>query len=168
MAGAEGDAELSIVETPSYALAVVLLFFLTITFVADLLLKNSRRFLERRSSKGLLVSPFKWLGHTQLSDVDQTETCRATCCQSSWPQIFNTFPGAFGTGSWRGLHLYPVSLTSQQTEYHSLTLSAACLQAAHDAMSTELLLLGFASLILAAFSKKISKICGAIMHPNHE
>ena len=34
-------------------------------------------------------------------------------------------------------------------------------------MSTELLLLGFASLILAAFSSKITSICGAIMHPHH-
>ncbi len=34
-------------------------------------------------------------------------------------------------------------------------------------MSTELLLLGFASLILAAFSNKISTICGAVMHPSH-
>ena len=33
-------------------------------------------------------------------------------------------------------------------------------------MSTELLLLGLASLILAAFSNKISTICGAIKHPN--
>ena len=32
-------------------------------------------------------------------------------------------------------------------------------------MSNELLLLGFASLILAAFSNKITSICGAIMHP---
>ena len=34
-------------------------------------------------------------------------------------------------------------------------------------MSTELLLLGFASLILAAFSGRISAICGAIMHSHH-
>ena len=63
MADPESAAELSIVETPSYALAVVLLFFLTITSVADFVHKSNRRFLERRSSKGLLVSLFKWLGH---------------------------------------------------------------------------------------------------------
>ena len=63
MADPESASELSIAETPSYALAVVILFFLTITFVADFLLKHNRRFLEKRSSKGLLVSLFKWLGH---------------------------------------------------------------------------------------------------------
>eukprot|EP00891_Asterochloris_glomerata_P007906 jgi/Astpho2/7906/Aster-x0336 len=94
MADPEGAADLSIVETPSYALAVVLLFFLTITFVADFALKGTRGFLERRSKKGLL--------------------------------------------------------------------------AAHDAMSTELLLLGFASLILAAFSNKISTICVMGMDHNED
>ena len=62
MADPESAAELSIVETPSYALAIVLLFFLTITFVADFVHTSNRRFLERRSKKGLLVSLFKWLG----------------------------------------------------------------------------------------------------------
>ena len=62
MADPEGAADLSIVETPSYALAVVLLFFLTITFVADFALKGTRGFLERRSKKGLLVS-LLWLQH---------------------------------------------------------------------------------------------------------
>lgn len=62
MADPEGAADLSIVETPSYALAVVLLFFLTITFVADFALKGTRGFLERRSKKGLLVS-LLWLKH---------------------------------------------------------------------------------------------------------
>ena len=116
MADPESAVELSIVETPSYALAVVLLFFLTITSVADFVLKNNRRFLERRSSKGLLVSLSKWLGHrhwhTQLSDLDQLETCNATRHHSFWPQSLNMFPCGC-KGGWHGQHLYPVATVSR-------------------------------------------------------
>ena len=106
MADPESAAELSIVETPSYALALVLLFFLVITFVAEFVNKSNRRFLERRSSKGLLVSLFWWLGHMRWAHPALKPGPNSDVYSCLLSQLlatkFQHVSRCFGTGSWHG------------------------------------------------------------------